>query len=203
MAISVGTVLRIVANHVMPGNDLAQNVFNCTFSGSPTSTDEADVLTDIGSWLDDLFTSLDVTVDNEVLAGEFTVYQFDPADVDWDEVGSDSGAWTFAGASEMLPHGVAGQVDVLTTDPDVRGRKYIPGIVEGAQEESTLAAAHVANLADFAALWIADYAGTATGGTFIPGIWSPTQGTFRAMLGTAIVNTILGYQRRRKPGVGI
>jgi len=87
-----------------------------------------------------------------------------------------------------------------------QARKFVPGMTELFSDESVINPAGIAALSILAAFYSSEINGTFfpgvveiyTPGTFIQNV-SPV---FRTMPVAAIVNGIIGYQRRRKPGVG-
>jgi hypothetical protein len=137
------------------------------------------------------------------VAAGLKVYNYDAIDDDWDEVGDSVWVDTFIGGGDMLPHGVAGVIHAKSLDPDVQGAKYIGGIVETQHETAGFVAQAMTAMVDFAQIWTQSFVGSATGGDFVPGVWSVVQTNLRLFSGVEIVNVTAGYQRRRKPGVGI
>ena len=202
MAISSGTVLRVVAQMLFPDSSVMQNVFNVVVTDLVTSDAEEDVVTDCITWVEAMFTELVAYIDSGVDADEVFVYEYDAIDDDWDEVGSDIWTDAFAAVGGMSPHGVACLVIGRTIDPDVQGKKYIGGIQETSIAGSALAGLLITALTNFGVEWFTPFVGAETGGTFGPVIWSPT-GTVPKVMTGASVNGISAYQRRRKPGVGI
>lgn len=203
MAVAAGTILRAVAEVIMPSSTVAQNVFYLQFDDDGTSNSDQDVVDDIVEWLDIVYTSFKGKVSDTVLPGEVKVYKWDTVGLDWDEVGSNSLVTVFSGTDQMLPHGVAPVITGRTSDPDVNGRKFLPGFAEDTCNASALTGATISALLITAALWVTDFTGTLTGSNFNPGVWSVVQVAFKAFVDHIIVNGIIGYQRRRKPGVGI
>jgi hypothetical protein len=153
-------------------------------------------------WVEAMYFQLVDRVADVVHASDVKVYEYDPVDEDWDEVGSNTWDDFFNGATDMFPHGVAAVVHAKTTDPDVQATKYLAGLTENQALDSDLIANAVTDLALFCDLWTTARVGAATGGDITPGVWSVAQGQFRGFLGGYVVNSLLGYQRRRKPGVG-
>ena len=202
MVISSGTVLKVVASMLFPDSVIAQNVFNVVVTDLVTSDEGEDVLADCITWLEDMYTHFLAQIANDVTTSEATVYEYDSGEDDWDEVGTDTWSVTFTNANEMLPHGIAVVVHARTVDPDTLGTKYIGGFTEDAQNNSNVGAGVITDMVDFLAEWVTPFVGVETGGTFGPVIWSPTDTTPRVMSGTGYVNGQVGYQRRRKPGVG-
>lgn len=203
MAISSGTILRVVASMLLPDSVIAQNIFYTVVTDLVTSDDELDVVLDIGDWLADMYTQLASTVVDDVTASDYKVYEYDPIDDDWDEVGSDTWDDAFINSQDMVPHGVAGVCHAKSLDPDVQATKFLPGFGELGLTASDLSAGTISDMADFCDSWVTEFIGTATGGTFGPGVWSTPQEVFKLFSGVFVINGVAGYQRRRKPGVGI
>jgi len=203
MAVADGAIIRAVVSLLLPESVIAQNVFTCVFADTGTSDDEADVLSDLADWVEGVYANFQAQIDTDVALSGLTAYVYDAVGDDWDEIGSESLTDGFSAAGDMLPHGVAALSLARTTDPDVNGKKYWPGIGEGWQNQSVLTAAAITNFLAGAADWVAPFVGAATGADFGPGIWSEKNKNFYLMSGTIVQNAYLAYQRRRKPGVGI
>lgn len=202
MPVADGAILKVVAQSLFPTAVLVQNVFNVVFADTGASNDDADVVDDLVDWMDSIYDNLNAVVNTGIDGDQVFVYKFDPTDVDWDEVGTAAWTWNPTSATDMVPHGVAAVLNAVTTEPDVQGRKFFAGIVEDEALRSTLQATALAALAAAGADWITPFVGAATGGDFAPTIWSPKT-TTAWLISSVLVNTIVGYQRRRKPGVGI
>jgi hypothetical protein len=203
MAVSDGAILRVVASMLFPDSVIAQNVFYAVFADTGGSDDEDDVVSDLVDWCEAMFGEITGMIVNDVTTSEIQVYEYDAGDDDWDEVGSASWSVTFTDTADMMPHGVAAVLHNKTSDPDTWATKYIGGLGETQALDSDIIAGALADLADFVTDWNTSFIGAATGGTFGPGVWSEKDTVFKLFNGTGSVNGILGYQRRRKPGVGI
>lgn len=203
MSLSDGDILRLVTSFLLPDSVIAQMVFNVAFADTGGSAEEIDVVDDLVDWAEAMLTHLLTRIVPECTTTDVKVYVYDAVDDDWDEVGTDTWSVTFTNASEMLPHGIAAVVHARTINPDVQGTKFIPGLGEATQVESDLSVGILADLVDFAAEWVAPFVGAATGADFAPLIWSVVRTTPILMSGDTVVNAQVGYQRRRKPGVGI
>lgn len=107
-----------------------------------------------------------------------------------------------AGGTEMLPHGAAAVIRAATTDPRAFARRFIAGINEAQQTSSAWAAGTLTALAAFGVEWMAGPFANAIGGLYSQGVLNILTGQFRECLGTVVVSGTVGYQRRRKPGVG-
>ena len=203
MAVPDGTILRIVASFLFPESVIAQNVFYAIFNDTGGSNDEDDVVSDAVDWLEDMYTEVITAISDEVSSTQCHVYLYDAVDDDFDEVGSAPWSVNFSNTADMMPHGCSMIAHCQTSDPDVRGTKYIGGPGDGAATASALSGPIITLMLNFADDWVAPFVGLATGGDFGPGIWSVKNTAFFLCSGVNSVNTDIGYQRRRKPGVGI
>lgn len=203
MSISADTVLRAVAELLMPGTNIAQNVWYFKFLDDGGSNADQDVVDDVTEQLDAMYNSLRNEVSEDVTLNEVKVYQWDTVGQDWDEVGSGVMTNAMLDTGHMLPHGVAPVLTARTVDPDVNGRKFFAGYGENSQIASTLNGTALTALLVIGAQWVLGFTGTATGSGFDAGVWSIKLLQFKKFVDNFIVNGVLGYQRRRKPGVGI
>jgi len=201
MSITSGTILRIVASLAFPDSVIAQNVFYAVLTGAGP-WDEDDIVSDAIDYMDIVFGAWDAMASDDVDLDLVQVYEYDPVDEDWDEVGSGAGGVTGQVSGDRLPHGVAAYTQAKTTDPDVSAAKYWTGFCEVSQANGVWAAGTLTDLGLTAAAWIAGDTGSASGAVFEAGVWSVKNENFYAFNGNLVVNAIPAYQRRRKPGVG-
>lgn len=203
MSVPNGAILRVVAEFLMPESVIAQNIFYCLFNDTGGSNDDQDVVDDLTDWLDNMYTNLITFISDDMALQISTVYIRDLVGDDWDELGTGIPTVTFTDTDTIVPHGVAPLVHAFSTDPDVRGSKYLPGFADTDVTESSISGGAVTALLALCADWVLSYVGAATGGDFDPGVWSPTNNAFYKFIDKFVVNGQVAYQRRRKPGVGI
>lgn len=203
MSIGDGGILRIVASFLWSDGNVAQNVFNCVVTGGTPPYDEVDITDDAEDWLDDMFANLTTVMSDEIDGNSVIVYEYDSGDADWDEVGHNTWGFDPTAASEQIPRGAAGLVRLWTTDADVQGRKFIPGLVESNLVDGLFDGGLTTALLAFALDWLTPFVGAASGATFTPGVWSVVGIVFKAAVDHYATSTIPAYQRRRKRGVGI
>jgi hypothetical protein len=203
MSVVAGDILKLVVSLAWTDGAIMQNVYNAVVTGAGSPFDDEDIVDDAGDWATAMYDNLDANISDNLEGSQVQVYVYDAIDDDWDEVGSQS--WTFAGVgvADQLPRANAALVIMKTTDPDVSGKKYIPGATTGAVDNGQLSVGFVANLVSYAVDWLSDFVGTTSGATWTPGVWSVVDTVFKAAASTAIINTIVAYQRRRKRGIGI
>ena len=203
MSITDGTILRVVASMLWTDGNVNQNVFNCVATGGSPPFDDQDVVDDMEDWLDNMYANITANCSEELDGNEVVVYKYDSVDDDWDEVGSQSWTWNPGASIDQLPRGVAGLVRLWTTDPDVQGKKYLPGFTENSITDGLFVAGVVTVLLAFGVDWLTPFVGAASGATFNPGIWSVANTVFKAAIDHYGTSTIPAYQRRRKRNVGI
>lgn len=196
-------VLRVVAQMIWTDGNINQNVYNCLVSGGAGPYDDQDVADDMEDWLDNMYANLVTVCSDELDGNEVLVYKFDVPGDDWDEVASQAWTWDPTSSSDELPRGVATLARLWTVDPDVQGKKYLGGLVEGTIVEGLISGATLVLYLAFAADWYTPFVGATSGATFTPGIWSVADTLFYAAVDHLAVNAILSYQRRRKRNVGI
>lgn len=203
MTIVTGDILRIVASMLWTDGNVNQNVFNAVVSGGGGPWTDQDIIDDADAWLDNMYLNLTAHTTDSLDGNEVIVYKYDTIGLDWDEVGSQAWIWDPAAASDELPRGVAALVRLWTTDPDVQGKKYIPGMLEANTTDGLYGASLITALLAFAADWYTPFVGLTSGATWTPGIWSVVQLAFLAAVDHIATSTIPAYQRRRKRNVGI
>ena len=203
MSVAVDTILRIVASMLWTDGNVNQNVFNALVTGAGAPWDDQDITDDAEDWLDNMYANLTNSISEDLDGNEVIVYKYDAVGDDWDEVSSQAWGWTPTSADHYLPRGVAHLVRLWTTDPDVQGKKYIPGTVEASLTDGLYLPALVTAGLAFAADWYLPFVGAASGATFTPGVWSVVGTLFQAGVDHIAANAIPAYQRRRKRNVGI
>lgn len=203
MSVTTGDILRIVASMLWTDGNVNQNVFNAVVTGGGSPWDDADIADDAEAWLDNLYANMTGSASEFLDGNEVIVYKYDAIDDDWDEVSSQSWTWNPTQVSEQLPRGVAGLVRLWTTDPDVQGKKYFPGLTEVSLADGLFDAGILVSLLAFAADWYTPFTGGTSGATWTPGIWSVADTVFRSAVDHLAVSSIPAYQRRRKRNVGI
>lgn len=203
MTVASGDVLRVVASMLWDDGNVNQNVFNCVPTGGGSPWADSDVLDDMEDWLDDMYANMTSSCSDHMDGNEVIVYKYDAVGDDWDEVGSQAWTWDPSSADQYLPRGVAALARLWSEDPDVQGKKYIPGTVEASVTDGLYTSAFLTALLAFAADWYLPFVGATSGATFTPGIWSVVGTVFKAAVDHVAANAIPAYQRRRKRNVGI
>ncbi len=203
MTVSTGDILRVVASMLWTDGNVNQNVFNALVSGGGGPWADQDITDDAEAWLNNMYANMTADCSDELDGNEVLVYKWDTVNLDWDEVSSQSWTWNPSQVTDQLPRGVAGLVRLWTTDPDVQGKKYLPGLCEGDIVDGLIAGGVLTNMLAFAADWFTPFAGGTSGATWTPGVWSVIGSLFQSGVDHVAANAIPAYQRRRKRNVGI
>jgi hypothetical protein len=201
MAVTAGDIVRVTVNSILPGPNTAQNI-HYYLAGSGYNETEANTVNTVGAQADAAYALLNSIISNAVNPGGVDVAVSTDGGSTFNAIGTYvPSTYSPAAATQMLPHGAAAIVRFQTDGLGEQGRKFIGGIVEGNQTESNLDAGAIAALINFGNS-LNNLLVTGTG-TLMPGWYSVVNTAFRPYSNTYVVNAVIGYQRRRKPGVGI
>ena len=203
MSVLPGDILRVVASLLWTDGNVNQNVFNALLSGAGSPWSDSDIADDAEALLDNMYANLTAWCSDELDGNEVIVYKYDAVGLDWDEVSSQAFGWNPTNVGDQLPRGTACLVQLWTIDPDVQGKKYLPGIAEDNCTDGLYTAPMLVDALAFAADWYTPFAGGTSGATWNPGIWSVAQLAFKTGVNHIAASAIPAYQRRRKRNVGI
>lgn len=200
MSVADNSILRVAAHFAVYGSSDAVNIFHVVMD-SVGDVSEANVLADLRDYVEDMYANLEGYYSSADGLDELEAWVWNETLARWDSIGAVDGTWTGTqGSSSRLPVGVAPLIQASTTDAHARGRKYLIPMLETALEGGTWETAVLTALAAAAADWITTYIGNYA--EWAPGVWQEATEAFKQFSGTATVNSVPAYQRRRKPGVG-
>lgn len=209
MAPTDGDIYKVVVNIELPSLVMAQNVYAWELSDptpdNPTNTNIMDALE---LKLTSMYEDLDSQLADDVYVDDFEVDKVEWNDTlkYWETVeslGSEVLAVPGTNVDDSAPHGCACVVTADTSWPKTRARKFIPGVAEGAFTDSTLDGATLTALAAYVVEWLTDR--VVVGDADLLPVVLAASGTKEGQalgLLAAGASAIVGYQRRRKPGVG-
>lgn len=207
MTVQDGDIVRVRAFIELPSLVEAQNVYYWKLDdpvpASPSNTQVSDAL---DTKITAMYEDLEGEVTDEMTVDHIEIEKIEWATDHWETVENlDDRSILVAGTTtaDMVPHGAAAVITGNTSRPQTRARKFIPGILEARTLESTLTGPALAALGAYAVEWLTDLllAGSAYLVPAVVGQSGPSAG-LSYLLTEAIVSSIIGYQRRRKPGVG-
>lgn len=203
MSIPEGTIIKIAQNYLLPDEQTAVNVFwqEVNNNAGPGDLDDDDVLDAVANWLDQLYAEVVASLADVIVSTICEVWTVNEATGDLTPVGDAATTWDGTSVNDPLPNGVAGICTLKTTETDVTGRKFLAGYHDTAADDNNLIVAALARLVDFAINWATQYIDP-NDVILDPGVYSTVLASFFGATGTIVANAIVGYQRRRKPGVG-
>lgn len=201
MTISFGDDIRAVVNMLWSGESIYQNVLYYV-AGVGVSGPEATVIDAIGDHLLTAYNTLNAVVSLNLDGVEVEFYKRNTGTGKWDGIGSyDFTGWLPTGAGEFLPEGVAAVIRFFADAVGNQGRKFIAGLLEAGTTGGVWTSTVTTALVNYATELVSDV--TTSGGDMQPGWWNLENLDVYEFNGSFAVNTVPGYQRRRKPGVGI
>jgi len=206
MPLDIGDVVRVAMTGTAPQAAVFQNVWHYVVT-TGSAIGEAAIVAAIKANVEDSFLEIDSFLSDEYSWDSIDVWVRDKALQVWNGIGSAAlTGLDGLSTSDPEPHGVAA-VGLIVTDLLRRqGRTFVPGIGEGTTVDGLLTPTFLVGFA----LYLADFVealtpvgGTLTWCTYNTEVGSDYEETFSEYAGTVILNDIVGYQRRRKPLVGI
>lgn len=208
MAVSDGDVIKVVQEILMPLSVEGANVYYWQLDDpTPDNPSTAQILSALLTRLQALYGAIDQNIVTDYEFPVFTAERVEWDGTKWETVENlGEGLTNEAGeaVTNAVPHGVAAVVTATTSRPQTRARKFLPGFQNIDVVDSEWAAGALTALSNFSTAWMTDQAvvGNAFLVPVVTSVAGPTAGTVFALV-TGIVAGISGYQRRRKPGVGI
>lgn len=204
MTVEIGDVIKAVVEMVLPDGTIAQNVFHYRFAGDEAQLD-SDVKTAIASSLDNLYDDITTWMGDGITVNPafFNIVSWSTELSKWvtdSDLGIEDMTWAGQSIEDPLPNQMAAVLTAATMRPKARGRKFFPLFVDNAAIGTELIAAAQVGLAAAGVDWLVNLP---LGGSnvLIPIVPSSIDGG-ELGLQSVEVNSILGTQRRRKPGVG-
>lgn len=203
---SVGDILRATVSFDLAAADIGNMVF--TFTGiSGSETDYDAIAAAVEAALALAFSDIETDMSLGINPLELLLNEWDFVLNQWD--GKATEVATFPDGSEAgenLPQGIASVVRFVTEARRRQARKFIPGIPEAHCNNDNLSNGYVTNLILTAIELNNDI--VAGGITLRPCVFNDTPAddlfeTHSKFIQTSIVNTRVGYQRRRQTGAGI
>lgn len=177
-----------------------QSVMHFEYSGAGDTDEE--IGDEISGHFTSMYTNVEDRFDQMVLSEEVSCWKWDTALSRWD--GMYSEPWLFIigeVVGQQLPNGAAALVRLYTALPRRQGRKFISGISGSQYLDAGWEALMLADMALFVADSVVSIA--TANGTLQPGLFNTVTESYIPFKGAGAINVFCGYQRRRRPGVGI
>jgi hypothetical protein len=197
-------ILKLVAEFVLADGTIAQNIMHFLADFTDPQTDVG-VLNQCENYVEDLYDALDTYIDADVSvnAGTLHVMVFDSGESKWVTdrlVGYYTPDISFQSTGDPLPNQIAPVLVANTLRPKTRGRKFLLPLADDAADGSDWVTAVITALTTSLNHLIADQS-ISTGNVLSPGVPRVGVDSFQEFT-DGVVNSIVGTQRRRKPGVG-
>jgi len=206
MPLNADEIVRVTVRFINVVSGDIENVYHFYAGGAVTDSDQ-DITDAIADYMETAYTGI-----NTVMHGDN-----DPYDIKVDVVTYAGGretvvrnigqqGWTMAtppaGTGDLMPSMDACIVTFRTPRPKSRGRKFIGAITEAVNASGSFSGNPVTYLTNYAADILTNV-GTLTS-DLVPCVLSQygTTPQFALAITEAIVNTVIGTQRRRRKGVG-
>lgn len=201
MAVSPGDHLRLTVSSTMPLASIAQNVYYARVD-SLGGGDDNTVLFDLKLWVESIYLQLRPIISDKVtqVLLEVAIQALGGAIT---PVGSQTLSIVGAAAAQMASHGVAGQSNMVLDGGGRPSIKFWPGVNEAGIEDGEFLSFDINIMLAAAAAIVLGPNLVGTLGSYTPGIVTGDTLNFKTFTGTIAAKTLPGYQRRRKPGVGI
>ena len=204
MAVLDGDILRVSTNFELGDGTQYQNVYHMIRDGTDPISD-ANHIAGIKAKVETSYADLAGWVRSDVTEQLCFVdrVEFNEIVDEWrvvENIGTFTPTFTPVGAAEGLPYQCAPYVFFKTQRPRTVGKKFLFPFVETAQDETILVAGAITSMTQFVTEWLVDIVlgGDATLAVGVPR--TGVQAWYNFLV--AVVQDLLGTQRRRKPGVG-
>jgi len=206
MTVDVGDILRVAVTGTSPQASVFQNVWHYSAT-SGTGGNPDVVLAGLAAQHAIAWADMGARISDEYTWTLYEMWKRDIINQRWDGI-SVLDVSDFAGSSvnDPVAHGVAAVGRVVTNSFRRQGRHFLPGVTELQIVDGLFQAAALTDMADY----MSDFAETEIAGgitldwcTYNTTPGSPVFQTESLATNTVIANEIPGYQRRRKPLVGI
>lgn len=201
MPVNNGDKIRVTMKYQMPSAAVANNVFYFRSNNVATISD-LQATVDFENWGAVWATVWSSYTSNNIVCSSLDLHVLD-ANLDWQPIGTAIIGISGVSLSDMLPHGVCGLLRAPTGFKRSQGKKYIPGITEGAQDNGEWDTVALAVLGQQGEIYLSDpetFLGISN--SYTPGVVPEGTNQFRPFGPTVLVNAFCSYQRRRRPGVG-
>lgn len=199
MSVAPGDIIRVSARHSFNATEDNVNVFHFGIAAAPTPNTDAALLADMASHLGVAYTELEAYRNTALAAVDITIYDLSndrPIGVTAWGAGYTGGT----GSGESMPHADCCLVLIPTGVKRTQGRIYLSPFAESRQSagqwDSTLGAA-----IEMFMNALTDNGVGPNGGAFNFGIRKESDGLLYAPASFRM-QSLVAYQRRRKPGRG-
>lgn len=204
MAVLDGDVLRVTSNFELPDGTQYQNIYHYVRDGTDPFSDAAHIAA-ISAAQQAAYIELEPIINANITEQLSFVdrVEFNEILDEWrvvENIGTFTITWTPDGATDTVPYQSAPYVVFKTQRPKSVGKKFLFPVLETAQADTVLIGSAVTNITAYAAQILAsiELGGDATLSAVI--VRTGIQAILPLLV--AVINDVLGSQKRRRPGVG-
>lgn len=204
MAVDNGNHIKAVHELELVDGTITQNVFYfvCNFDSQQTN---AAVLAAIKLYVEGIYSPLSAYLHNgsSINPCQVDKIAWDAGEGKWlttAQVGQTTPVFSLSGAGDPFPNQIAPVIRANTSRPKSYGKKFLMHFVETSAAGSDLTSAVLTALATTLANYLADETVSGTS-VLSPGVPRTNFNTFLEFT-DGVVNSVVGTQRRRKPGIG-
>jgi len=205
MTIATSQVVRVAVTWNAPIATIAQNVFH--YQNVGTAVAESSFLTAFDTYYTAALTPLLADIQTGYQPSTCEGWKYNMVTHKWEGIGQvNSTAGAGIVATDAASHGVAPVVRFVTAVARRQGRTFVPGFTEGAITGQLIGSSSLTRLGNYGTALVLGFTVSAQAqqmGTFNTDTASIYYESFSPVTGTVITSNVPGYQRRRKPGVGI
>lgn len=206
MPLEIGDVVRIALTGWSPQASVWQNVWHMLMT-TGASVLVSDLIDAVGANVALMHAEVDQVWSDQFSMQELEFWQYNFGTSKWNGVGVfDLGGLDGLHATDPMAHGVSAVGRYVNTVARRQGRTFLPGLIQTSIDAGLFDSAVIVAFA----LYMAEFTNvlSPTGGnfnlcTFNTDLESVYYETPSVYVGPAIVSLIPGYQRRRKPLVGL
>lgn len=204
MAVDNGDIIKAVFELELDDGTKAQHAYHFKAVFTAQQTNSA-VRAAVKQYVEDIYTPLLGSVVNTVTVNptEVDKIAWDPTEGIWkvsEQIGSTLPSLTFTNGGDQAPNQVAPLIRANTSRPKTYGKKFLIGFGEASMAGSDLTGAVLTALATTLAHYLADE--TVAGADVLsPGVPRKGVNAFEEFT-DGVVNSVVGTQRRRAPGIG-
>lgn len=204
MSVTNGDVLKCFLELVLEDGSIVQNVYHFIADFAADHGDST-VGAAVESYIEDIMGALATYLDDGFTINPSYLHKvaFNPTLSKWEVtalVDVFTPSFTHSAAGDALPNQIAAVLTANTLRPKSKGRKFIPGLAESASQGSDLVAGMITAMGTALNHYLADETVVDTD-VLSPGV--PREGVDSFLeFADGVVNSVVGTQRRRKPGVG-
>lgn len=204
MTVTNGDILKGFIEIVLGDGTITQNVFHFKADFADDQNDSA-VTNAVESYIEDIYSAV-----SAYLSDDFTINPGYLHRVWWNPalsaeevialVGVMTPSFTHTNTDDPFPNQIAPVLTANTYAPGHFGRKFLTGFVEASADAGDLISAVMTAMGNALNHYIADETISA-GNDLIVGVPNTADGSWQSF-SNGVANSVVGTQRRRKPGVG-